>query len=312
MTSTREPVVDAYFADPYSWQLGDEYYAIGTGRAEACGDPSDRVFPLLHSPDLRQWELAGSALTRLAGSYGDTYWAPEVAFENGLFFLFYSVGMADKAHHLRVATSPSPTGPYADAGVALTKLDSCPFAIDPHPFRDDDGQWYLFYARDFLGVEGGVRAGTALVVAPLHEMTRLGDETVVLRARFDWQRFERDRPMYGGTYDWHTLEGPCVRKHLGQYFCFYSGGRWENDTYGVDFGVANHVLGPYSDEGGEQGPRVLRTIRGVIHGPGHNSIVPGPDGQDYIVYHAWDPAMTARKMFVNRLTWTDAGPRCPE
>src|SRR3712207_6961952 len=47
-----------------------------------------------------------------------------------------------------------------------------------------------------------------------------------------------DRPMYGEIYDWHTLEGPCVRKHENRYYCFYSGGRWETDSYGVDYGVA--------------------------------------------------------------------------
>jgi GH43 family beta-xylosidase len=115
--------------------------------------------------------------------------------------------------------------------------------------------------------------------------------------------------MYGSVYDWHTLEGPCVRKYADRYYCFYSGGRWENDTYGVDYGVADNVWGPYSGVDGATGPRVLRTIPGTLHGPGHNSLVVGPDGRDYIVFHAWDPAMTARRMFVRRLEWTAEGPR---
>ena len=36
----------------------------------------------------------------------------------------------------------------------------------------------------------------------------------------------------------------------------------------------------------------------------------GPDGNDYIVYHAWDVKMTARRMFIDRLVWTNDGPRC--
>jgi GH43 family beta-xylosidase len=132
---------------------------------------------------------------------------------------------------------------------------------------------------------------------------------VVLRAHHYWQRFEANRSMYGGTYDWHTLEGPFVRKHDGRYYCFYSGGRWENETYGVDYAVADNVLGPYFDEGSENGPRVLRTLPGELIGPGHNSVVRGPDGGDYIVYHAWDPRMTARRMFIDRLVWTNDGPR---
>ena len=100
-------------------------------------------------------------------------------------------------------------------------------------------------------------------------------------------------------------------KHNGRYYCFYSGGCWQNDSYGVDYGVADHVMGPYSDSGNENGPRVLKTVPNHVIGPGHNSIIRGPDGEtDYIVYHAWDKKMTMRCMFVDELTWTPEGPRC--
>jgi GH43 family beta-xylosidase len=117
--------------------------------------------------------------------------------------------------------------------------------------------------------------------------------------------------MYGRNWDWHTLEGPCVCKHNGRYYCFYSGGCWQNDSYGVDYGVADNVMGPYSDAGNEDGPRVLKTVPNHVIGPGHNSIVRGPDGEtDYIVYHAWDKQMKLRRMFVDELSWTPGGPRC--
>ena len=134
---------------------------------------------------------------------------------------------------------------------------------------------------------------------------------MVLRARSEWQRFQKDRLMYGRSWDWHTLEGPFVRKHEGHYYCFYSGGRWETESYGVDYGVSLNVMGPYSDMGNEAGPRVLRTVPGHVIGPGHNSIAVGPDGQtEYIVYHAWDKEMKARQMYIDRLFWTHDGPRC--
>ena len=148
------------------------------------------------------------------------------------------------------------------------------------------------------------------MVARMKSMIELEDEgRVVLRAKHDWQRFEQNREMYGARYDWHTLEGPFVRKHEGRYYCFYSAGRWENETYGVDYAVSDRVPGPYSDEGNETGPRVLHTAANELIGPGHNSIVRGPDAADYIVYHAWDRNMTARRMFIERLIWTNGGPR---
>ena len=70
-------------------------------------------------------------------------------------------------------------------------------------------------------------------------------------------------------------------------------------------------MGPYSDAGNEAGPRVLKTVPGYVLGPGHNSIVLGPDGQtDYIVYHAWDTDKSARRMCLDKLIWTADGPRC--
>jgi GH43 family beta-xylosidase len=151
-----------------------------------------------------------------------------------------------------------------------------------------------------------------VVVDRLQDMTRLeGQERIVVRARHDWQRFIANRIMYGGVYDWHTIEGPCVRKRNGRYYCLFSAGRWENETYGVDFAVADNVLGPYRCDSNDSGARLLRTLPGKVLGPGHNSMIEGPDGStDYIVYHAWDPKMIARRMCLDRLKWTPEGPTC--
>ena len=300
MIMSRNPVYPEYFADPFVWRYKGVYYAVGTGRTSG-----PRRFPLLRSKDLLNWESLGHALIPVSPELGNDYWAPEVAYDDGTFYLYYSVGHGDKGHHLRVAASDRPEGPYQDCGC---RISDSGFTIDASPFQDDDGQWYLFYARDFLDTNQGFRAGTGIAVDRLVGMTRLaGDERTVIRARSDWQRFMADRPMYGGVYDWHTLEGPCVRKHGGRYYCLYSGGCWQNDSYGVDYAVADDMLGPFSDSGNEDGPRVLRT--GELIGPGHNSIVTGPDGADRIVYHAWDAGMTARRMCVDPLIWTPDGPR---
>jgi beta-xylosidase len=306
------PVYGSYFADPFVWRTQDSYYAIGTGELEATGQTVGKVFPVLQSTDFFQWKSASSALVRPDPALGANFWAPAVISANDKFYLYYSVGHGDKNHQLRVAASDSPQGPYKDLGKTLLDPKACSFAIDPHPFQDEDGRWYLFYARDFLDSSESTRPGTALMAAPMKSMTELENAgTVVLRARSDWQRFQANRPMYGSSWDWHTLEGPFVCKHDGRYYCFYSGGRWEDESYGVDYGVAENVLGPYTDAGNEGGPRVLRTVPKHVIGPGHNSLISGPDGEtDYLVYHAWDKDMKARRMFIDELIWTPDGPRC--
>jgi beta-xylosidase len=294
------PVYPGYFADPFVLFHEGTYYAYGT-------DPrndGDRQFEVLQSADLVSWRSLGYALARVDDAEARDYWAPEVAVRDGRFYLYYSAGIEDTGHRIRVAVASRPDGPFEDAGRVLTAEE--PFAIDPHPFQDDDGRWYLYYAHDVLE---GERPGTSIAVDELVDpFTLAGRPRHVVRASADWQLFRRQRPMYGAVYDWYTLEGPTVRKRDGRYWCLYSGGAWTDPTYGVSFAVADSPLGPFREERVDR-PALLGTVPGHVIGPGHNSVVEGPDGRDWIVYHAWDPDMTARRMCIDRLDWTPDGPR---
>jgi beta-xylosidase len=291
------PVYDGYFADPFVLRVDDAFYAYGTGlRCEG------RVFEVLRSGDLVRWESLGAALVELPAPQHGAYWAPEVARAADVFYMYYSVGVDDREHTLRVAAAERPEGPFEDLGVDLTPSER--FAIDAHPFFDDDGSWYLYYAHDVLD---GDRAGTTIAVDRLVDMTSLaGEPRTLLRAGGDWQLFRRQRQMYGGVYDWYTLEGPCVCKRDGRYYLLYSGGAWTEDTYGVAYAVADDPLGPFEEP--VAGPSVLSAVPDHVLGPGHNSVLRCPGGDDVIVYHAWDPDRTARRMCVDALVWTQEGP----
>lgn len=293
----RNPVYPATFADPFVLRHEDWFYAYGTNERVESG----WAFEVLRSRDLVHWSSLGRSLPVQEGSARD-HWAPEVAIADGRFWMYYSVGDEDRDHHLRVAVADQPAGPFEDLGIDLTPDER--FAIDAHPFRDADGGWWLFYAHDVLE---GTRPGTSLAVDRLITMDRLaGDPVTILRATGDWQRFRRDRPMYGGVYDWHTLEGPFVVRRQGRLWCTYSGGAWTGAGYGVSYAVADHPLGPWTEP--VAGPSLLRSRPGVVEGPGHSSIVVGADGQDYLVYHAWDRDHTARRMSVDVLRWGPDGP----
>lgn len=296
----KNPVYDQYFADPFVLHHDGQYYAYGTGPRS----PEGRAFPVLQSTNLVDWDDRGWALTP---SDGDDFWAPEVAFHEGVFYLYYSAhGINDNDHQLRVATSTHPLGPFQDAGHVL--VPDQPFSIDPHPFKDVDGQWYLFYSQDFLTLDGEYRVGTGIVVDRMLDMLTLaGQSKVVTRPHADWQLFQAQRSLYGGVHDWHTIEGAALRFHNGRYYCFYSGGSWERENYGISYVVADHVLGPYRLP--TIANPVLRSVPGHVIGPGHNSFTESPDGMDeYIVYHAWDAAMTARRMCIDLLLWEDTHP----
>ena len=293
------PVHPGYFADPFVLRHHGAYYAYGTNSR----DEAEAAFEVLRSTDLVHWTSLGRCLAPIDRTPRD-YWAPEVAVRDGRFYLYYSVGVEDREHALRVATADRPEGPFTDSGAVLTPHER--FAIDPHPFRDDDGQWYLYYARDRLE---GERVGTSLAVDRLVDMTSLaGDPQPVLSATAPWQLFLGQRPMYGDVYDWYTLEAPFVVKRDGRYWCFYSGGAWTGPGYGVSWAVSDSALGPWVEPDAD-GPALLRSGSGSLVGAGHNAVVEGPDGRDYVVYHAWDPEKTARRLCVDRLEWGPEGPR---
>lgn len=295
------PVHPGYFADPFVLRTDGPgspgYVAYGTGSRVG-----DRAFEVLVSPDLVSWTSVGAALEALDPDVGTDYWAPEVAEHDGRWWMYYSVGHGDVGQNLRVAVADAPLGPFRDCAVALTPHER--FSIDAHPFQDLDGTWYLFYARDVLD---GERVGTMLAVDVLEQMTRLrGEPRSVLSPTDDWQIYQRQREMYGGVHDWHTLEGPFVVRRGGRYYCFYSGGSWQGPGYGVAYAVAEHPLGPWVEVPGS--PRVLRTIPGKVVGPGHVCVVRAPYGGDVMVYHAWDEGLTARSMCIDPIRWTDDGP----
>jgi beta-xylosidase len=290
-------------ADPYVLEHDGLYWAYGTApRDERTG----REFRILRSPNLRQWEYVGGALVPLPEPWAQAYWAPEVIHHGGRFLMFYSAGGPHgQGHGIRVAVAGEPSGPFHDLGPLLH--DEA-FSIDAHPFVDSaTGRCYLYYARDVLD---GACPGTGIAAVEMASdfLGVIGDRIDIVRPSSSWHVFQQRREWLGRLWErWYTVEGPTVRRRGGKYWMTYSGGPFWSAGYGVGCAVADAPLGPWTDLS-IQGPTVLRTVPGRLHGPGHNSIVVGPDGAEYIVYHAWDREMTARRMHVARLTWTTSGP----
>ena len=276
--SYTNPVFPKSFPDPFVLKFRDEYFAYCTGFAENGG-----VFGVLRSRDLVSWEEVGGAMKPLVNS-PPFYWAPEVTYDNGKFYLYYSVGN-ETLMEIRVAVSDRPDGGFVDAGRRLTREE---FAIDAHVFIDDDGSKYLFYATDFLE---HTHIGTGTVVDRMLDWyTLAGEPRPVTRAKYAWQVYDPNRQEKGGVR-WHTVEGPVVLKRKGVYYEMFSGGNWKNTTYGVSFASSTRIDSPdewnqFSD--GDKVLPILRTIPDIVVGPGHNSVVRGPNNRElYCVYHRW-------------------------
>jgi GH43 family beta-xylosidase len=290
------PVYPRSFPDPFVLKFRGEYFAY-------CTDfwRDGRVFGVLRSRDLLNWTEIGGAMQKLDND-APFYWAPEVTYANGKFYLYYSVGN-EALMELRVAVSDRPDGGFIDSG---TKLSTEDFAIDAHVFTDTDGQKYFFYATDFLEHS---HIGTGTVVDKMSDFFTLeGNPRPVTRARFDWQVYDPHRIEKGGVR-WHTVEGPFVMKRKGIYYEMFSGGNWQNITYGVSFAVTSDLAQTeewtqFSD--GENVLPILRTIPDLVIGPGHNSAIRGLNQRElYCIYHRWTEH--GRVLAIDRMDF--AGPR---
>src|SRR3954463_104733 len=102
----RNPVLASYLGDPFVLRAAGRFYAFGT---QPLGPPG---IPAYRSDDLVHWEPLGDVLERLPAPV-DACWAPEVAYSNGRFWMYFSGGgAAGEGHGLRVASAPVPEGPY--------------------------------------------------------------------------------------------------------------------------------------------------------------------------------------------------------
>ncbi|GCE28197.1 hypothetical protein KDA_36810 [Dictyobacter alpinus] len=310
------------FADPFVLKVRGRYYAYAT---ENIAHPTEqaRVFPILTSTDMVSWQEVGKAMAHL-GAPHFFYWAPEVTVSNGQFFMYYAVHTEEFAGSIRVAVADQPEGPFVDSGHDLT-AGLVPWAIDPHVFKDDDGQWYLYMTIEYLDAESGLVGSGNAVARLLDPFTVQGPITRVTRPTQAWQIFEQRRASKGGV-DWYTVEGPAVLRQRRNYYQMYSGGCYYRDNYAMSYASAERPMGPgglqdtsWHDWSGRQGdPRLVHGDEWMI-GPGHNSIVLGPNNVDhYIAYHATQPGMTERQPCLDRLflhgdeLWTPAATHTPQ
>ena len=296
------------FPDPFVLKVRGRYYAYAT-EGEDCPPDGSRVFPILASPDLVRWREVGKALPALGPPFF-RYWAPEVTEHNGRFLLYYAVHTAPFEAAIRVAVAVRPEGPFRDSGHDLTH-NLFAWAIDPHVFRDHYGQWYLYMTVEYTDATAGLIGSGNAVDRLLDPFTLEGRPARVTSPRFPWQLFEAQRAEKGGV-DWYCVEGPAVLRHRGRYYEMFSAGCYHRDNYAVSYATSETPRGPgglrdtswheWQPPGGDG--LLIRSDPAYAIGPGHNSLVLGPNNADlYVAYHAWPPDMVERRPCLDRLFW---------
>lgn len=273
-------------ADPYILKYNGKYYLYGTG-----GNDGIRVY---QSDDMVSWSNAVGAVNGYAlhkdHVWGDKwFWAPEVYFLNGKFYMFYSA-----EEKISVAESNSPLGPFTQSATDMKPFHETIKEIDTHLFIDDDGKKYLYFVRFTNGNE--------IWVAELNDDLRSIKENTLVRCLGTSQNWEKStlEPYPNSKVN----EGPFILKHNGWYYLTYSANHYANPNYGVGYATSKSPLGPWTKYSGN--PVLIGNDS--IKGTGHHSFVTLSDGCRYIVYHSHLNTTTVqpRKLAIDRYEFIPA------
>ncbi|MDR0327954.1 MAG: glycoside hydrolase family 43 protein [Planctomycetaceae bacterium] len=253
-------------ADPFILKHDDVYYLYCSAGLR------ERGIRVYRSTNLVDWGEPvgyhdGQAL-RSQDVWGErNFWAPEVYFLNGKFYMFLAI-----QERIAVAESDSPLGPFIQKEQEQKPFEPDLLKIDPHLFIDDDGEKYFYFVR--------FNRGNEIWVAKLNDDLHSIDESTLklcLEASQDWEN-SRMEPAPGERIN----EGAFILKHKGVYYLTYSANNTVNPEYGVGYATSDHPMGPWKKFSGNP---ILKRDGTTINGPGHHSFIHSPSGHLYMVYH---------------------------
>ena len=276
---SQESFKNVPLADPFILLYEGTYYAYGTGSPDGI--------EVITSNDLINWNRVDNGRNGLAlhknDSYGEKwFWAPEVYFINGKFYMYYSA-----EEHMCVATSDSPLGPF----VQDIKQPMLPGekTIDNTLFIDEDGTPYLFFDR--------FNDGLNIWVAELEDdLKTIKKETL--------------HPCIHVSQEWEEVwprvnEGAFVIKQNGTYYMTYSANSYESQYYGIGCATATDIMGEWT----KYSHNPLLQIPGNLYGVGHSSMFKDNDGNWRIVFHAHqsENEIHPRNMFISKVYFKKIG-----
>lgn len=256
----KNPIIDADYSDPDACRVGSDYYMTASSFANFPG------LPILHSTDLVNWELIGSALKddypvlpQYKGTdldwhkriqHGNYVWAPSIRHHDGWFYIYWG----DPDQGLFMTKTQDPRGIWEKP--VLVKEGKG--MIDCCPLWDEDGKAYLSFGC--AGSRAGVKS--VLFVAPL---STDGTHTT-----------GPARIVYDGHENQPTIEGTKFYKRNGYYYIMSPAG-------GVKYGWqvelrSKSPYGPYDEYVG------LAQGKSKVNGPHQGAWVDTQNGEDWFIH----------------------------
>jgi beta-xylosidase len=313
LAAAAEPSFVPVFTDNFP----DPHIVLHQGEFIAYSTNAGINLPMLSSRDLVHWSWVTrpddpkkrlDGMPELAPWVKEGFtWAPEVMKVGGKWLLYYTAAHRRRpVECLGVAVADNPRGPFRDGSVEPLV---CQFdlggTIDANPFRDSDGQLYLYYKSD------GNRVGKKTAIwgqkLAADGMSVAGDAVALVEDDRDWE--------------WKLVEAPTMVRSPAGHRLFYSAAFFGWDPkerlsrYATGYATCAGPLGPCRDA--PENP-ILNSFNdkaaGCLSGPGHTSIFQ-VGARQFIAFHAWAatkgcrPAEDKRFLYVAPLSWKDGKPQ---
>jgi beta-xylosidase len=266
------PVMSGDHPDPTILKDGADYYMTFSTFDSYPG------LVIWHSRDLVNWRPVTAALSRNIGSV----WAPELTKHKGRYFLYIPVKASPNTSY--VIWADRIEGPWSDP------IDlKLPNHIDPGHAVGEDGSRWLF-------LSGGDRV----------RLTDDGLATVgPIEHVYDPWRYPSDWVVEG-----FSPEGPKITRHKGYFYLITAVGGTAGPPTGhmVIAARSRSIHGPWEDH--PANPLVRTTdIRERWWSRGHATLVEGPAGDWWTVYHGYENGFwtLGRQTLLDRIEWTADG-----
>ena len=295
--------------DPCMAKESDTYYVYYTGGG----------ISVWSSKDMKVWTKEPSVFSvapawvaqRLPSFKGLGFWAPDISFHNGLWYLYYATSIFGKnTSVIGMATNKtldprSKDYKWVDQGMVVQSVTGRDDwnAIDPNLAIDENGTGWLSFGSHWNGLK----------------LVRLDKDLKTIAEPQEWYTIAsrpRDYKYTDTEPGDGRIEAPFIFKKDKYYYLFAS---WDrccsgvNSTYNVRVGRSEKITGPYIDKDGVDMAKGGGTlVRGgdigdhkTVFARGHNSVETF-DGVDYIAYHAY--TNTYEHLGIEKLIWENSWP----
>ena len=266
--------------DPFVLCHGGKYYLYGT-RGATCWGEADG-FDVYTGEDLRTWEGPIECFHRPEGFWADrNYWAPEVYFRDGMFYMFASFKNETTRRGTAVLRAASPLGPFEpwSEGPVTPGDWEC---LDGTLYVSREGKPYMVFCHEW------VQAGDGEILAmPLTDDLKAAAGAPALLFRASEAAWSRQVKHSSGKTGYVT-DGPFLwRNEKGELLCLWSGFSGEGYAQGV----------AVSDNGEIDGKFIQREPLFLRDG-GHGMLFRGPGGRTVLALHSPNKHLQERPRFL--------------